>query len=92
MVDVSDPAHPALVGEYQEPPDPSDTQTVREIAMHVQAGADVYLLGSDDRLRVVAVSEPSKPTLLSALSEPNGAMVVSGNNVYVATVPPPACM
>jgi hypothetical protein len=85
VVDVSDPAHPALVGEYQEPPDPRDTQTVREIAMHVQASADVYLLGSDDRLRVVEVSEPSKPTLLSAVSEPNGAMVVSGNNVYLAT-------
>jgi hypothetical protein len=77
IVDVSDPAAPALLGSYDTPGDARGVQVVNSTA---------YVADDDEGLQIVDVSDPAAPALLGAYDTPGDArgVQVVDDLVYVA--------
>jgi hypothetical protein len=62
ILDVSDPAKPAMIGECREAGFENGTCILTEVAGH-----PYLVLGSSEALKVVDVQDPTKPTLIGTL-------------------------
>jgi len=77
VLDISDPTHPAFVGQ---------TGVLPGIADVAVSASTAYVADGDAGLRVVDVSNPATPTELGFYDTPGYArgVVVSGSTAYVA--------
>jgi hypothetical protein len=77
IVDVSDPAAPALLGSYDTPGGAEAVQVV---------GSTAYVADHDEGLQIVDVSNPAAPALLGTYDTPGWALDVQvvGSTAYVA--------
>ena len=76
IIDVADPAAPALLGSYATPGTAQDVMVSADVA---------YLAAGAEGLRVLDVSDPALPTELTALEAPYAqAVAVDGDAVLLA--------
>jgi hypothetical protein len=82
ILDVSDPAHPVLLGSYIPLIPPGSFLRLESLAV---AGTRVYMGTGDNSLLIVDVSNPAAPTLLGRYQARNAVMSVRvvGSRAYV---------